>query len=68
MLIHTIAFNNSAYTTAQARSWLRRHHYEPIKQVHKTKNWFRYRIRDPNMFRSFVTKKEGNINFIFGII
>lgn len=68
MLIHTIAFDKDKWTTDTARKWLKDHNYTPIKRVHKTENWLRYRIRDPAMFKSFITKKENNgINIIFGI-
>ena len=31
--------------------------YKPIKDVHETKNYYRYRIADPKKFRGFITKK-----------
>lgn len=68
MLIHTIAFDNKKWTPTAARKWLSDHNEKAIKPVHKTTNWLRYRIRDPNIFKSFVTKKYDNgINIIFGI-
>jgi hypothetical protein len=69
MEIHTIAFNKDKWTRSKAAIWLRRHNEIPIKPVHETTNYYRYRIRDPTLFRQFVTKKypEG-INIIFGIL
>lgn len=69
MLVHTIAFDKNKWTTDEARAWLRSHKYKPIKNVHKTTNYLRYRIRDPELFSSFVTKSipESGINIILGI-
>lgn len=68
MLIHTIAFNKDVWTTTSARRWLRNHNEKPIKQVHETAHYYRYRIRPPAMFNSFITKKypDHGINIILG--
>lgn len=69
MLVHTIAFDKDKWNTIQARAWLKKHRYVPIKHVHRTENYLRYRLRDPELFSSFVTKSipESGINIIFGI-
>lgn len=69
MLIHTIAFDNRKWTPTTARKWLKDHNEVAIKPVHKTLNWLRYRLRDPAMFKRFVTKAypDSGINIIFGI-
>ncbi len=69
MLVHTIAFESSKWDTTKARNWLKKHKYKPIKYVHKTTNWMRYRINQPEMFKDFITKSypEHGINIIFGI-
>jgi len=76
MLLHSVLFDNTAYNATTAREWLKRHNIVPIKRVDKTKNYLRYRIRecnyiafisDPSEFKSFVTKKVKNIDFIFGV-
>jgi hypothetical protein len=71
--IHSVDFRHN-YTAAQARKWLKKHNYKPIKRVHITKKdgsivSIRYRIQDPKLFKSFITKKidDGNINLILGI-
>lgn len=46
--IQAILFDNSYYTPYTARKWLRTHEYRPIKRVHKTKKYLRYRIIQPN--------------------
>lgn len=69
MLVHSIIFDNKLFTANSARSWLKIHNYKPIKHVDKTLNYLRYRIRDPAMFKSFVTKEiTPGIKIVFGII
>lgn len=72
--IHSVDFRQN-YTTPQARQWLKKHNLQPIKRVHITKKdnvitSRRYRIKDPELFKSFITKKidNGNINLILGSI
>lgn len=55
--VHSILFDNSYYNATSARKWLKDHNYKAIKQVHKTKNKLRYRIRDPSLYKKFITKK-----------
>jgi len=43
------------YTTKEAREWLRRHGYDPIKKVHKTENYLRYRLIKPKKTASYYT-------------
>lgn len=46
--IQSIMFNNKKYDSKKARKWLKKYNYKPIKRVDKTKNYLRYRIREPN--------------------
>lgn len=71
--VHSIVFlPEHGWTTSSAKEWLRTHNYHPIKRVDKVKkdgvvSQLRYRIVDPNMFRTFSTKKEDNgINIVIG--
>ncbi len=68
--IHTIVFSNKYWTPKTATEWLKKHtsNFKPIKRVHKTLNTFRYRLRDPKLFKSFITKKTKlGINIVIGI-
>ena len=75
MLIHSVSF--IGWKSPEARAWLKAHGYKPIKRVHVVKvngliTQRRYRIRPPEMFKRFITKKikmnDGKeINLIFGI-
>lgn len=65
--IHTVFFTKDKFTTKKAREWLKLHNLKPIKRVHKTVNTLRYRIREPDLFSSFITKKNKNgVNFVIG--
>lgn len=47
--------------------WLKEHKLKPIKKAHITENFHRYRIIDPKMFNSFITKKLKNgISLVLG--
>jgi hypothetical protein len=68
--IHTIAFmtNERPWTPTLARKWLKLHGLVPIKKMRIEGNQLRYRIRDPELFKSFITKKTNDgINLIIGI-
>ena len=45
--IQAILFEKDKFTTEKARRFLKKHNYKPIKRVHKTENYLRYRIRKP---------------------
>lgn len=68
MEVHSIRFNKDKWTTSQARDWVDSHGFKRIKHVDNSKNFYRYRILPPEMFKSFITKKYDNgINIVFGI-
>lgn len=65
--IHSVAFYKGRWTEQEAREWLRKHNLKPIKDVHITKYTFRYRIIDPEEFKTFSTiKTTDKINLIIG--
>ena len=65
--IQAVLFEKRLWTTAQARSWLKKHHIKPMKKTHSTNLWYRYRIRDPDQFRRMRVIKLGNgLEFIIG--
>jgi len=56
------------WTPSQARGWLARNGIKPIKPVHRKGNQLRYRIKDPSLYRGFVTKVvDGGIHLVIGI-
>ena len=66
MKIQAVIFRSSVYDTKMARKWLKKYKLRAIKRVDKTKNYLRYRIREPSEFKSFRTKRLDNIDLIFG--
>ncbi len=44
MPIQAVIFSKSEWTANNAMKWLKLHGLKPIKRVHKTKNYLRYRI------------------------
>jgi len=64
--IQAVIFDNS-WIPSLARRWLKNHHFKAMKRVHRTPNYIRYRITDPEQYESFVTKKIGvGIQLIIG--
>lgn len=67
MQLQAILFDKKYYTTKKAREYLKKHSLNPIKRVHKTENYFRYRLVDPDDFKTFKTKDNiRGIKFIIG--
>lgn len=55
MPVHAVLFDNGIYTADKAREWLKEHNYVPIKRVHKTENYLRYRLITPKKDASYYT-------------
>ncbi len=67
MPIQAVIFNKKRFTADKAREWLRKHDYKAIKRVDKTKNFLRYRLKNPKQFRTFTTKPlNKSISLIMG--
>ncbi len=69
MPIQAVIFSKSEWTTNNARIWLKSHNIIPIKRVHKTKNYLRYRIVEPDQFKNYYMKTLENIKgvrFVMG--
>ncbi len=70
MPIQAVIFSKSDWTTKDTIKWLKLHGLKPIKRVHKTKNYLRYRIVEPEQFTSYYMYTLPNINgvkFVIGI-
>lgn len=68
-MIQAVLFNIDKYKPLDARKWLKYNNYQPIKPVHKTKNYLRYRITEPNYKKfnyRFQEIKKDHIYFIIG--
>ncbi len=65
--IQSIIFDKHYWSISASKLWLQHHNFYPIKKVHMTKNFYRYRMMDPSHFSHFVTKKLFNhIDLIIG--
>lgn len=73
--LHSVIFHKTAknnWTLLKTKKFLDEHKLKPIKKVHITYkngkiNTFRYRIRDPKIFKSFITKKtKYDVSFVIG--
>jgi len=56
--LQAVIFPKTEFTSAQADEWLRKFHITPMKREHVTKNYRRYRIRDPDQYDHFAIKDE----------
>ena len=66
--IQSVLFKRDVFSSSEARKFLSKHGWEPIKRVHKTEKFLRYRIQDPENFKSFATKSilKGNVQLVIG--
>lgn len=65
--LHTVLFKKNIWTIPKAQQWLSEHNIKPIKAPRETKNFYRIRIKDPKLFKSFSTKVLDNgIELVFG--
>lgn len=59
MAVQAVIFNKKDYTPTQCNKWLRIHRLRPIKAMHETENYYRYRISEPNPKANYMTKTVG---------
>ena len=55
--IQALNFIKSYWTPKEAKKWLFKHNFEPIKHVDITPHLYRYRLVPPSTFRKFRIKK-----------
>lgn len=70
MPVQSVIFKKSKWSLKNAKSWLTSHHYKLKhrgKPVDVKPLTYRFRQKDPSMFKRMVTKKLPNgISFIIG--
>jgi hypothetical protein len=65
--VQAVIFNKTYWTPEKASKWLSENGYKPLKRVHRTANFLRYRIRDPSKYTHFSTKKlPDHLDLIIG--
>ena len=57
MTIQAILFPIKKFSCLTARKYLFNHNHRPIKRVHKTKNYLRYRLTEPKKKDKYISKK-----------
>lgn len=66
--IQAVLFGKNTWTTKQASNWLKSHGYHPIKKVHETVNYYRYRINEPEKYNKLRIKHlPDDIHLIIGV-
>lgn len=58
--IQAVLFDGRYWEQDDARKWLRQHKLKPIKPVHITEHYMRYRILTPHKNKQYRTKKLDN--------
>lgn len=48
------------WSLPQTVQYLRQHELEPIKPMHETQNFYRYRLMDPRLFKKMYTFDRGD--------
>lgn len=61
-MIQSVIFDKNKFNKTKCINYLRLHYLQPIKEVHETNKYFRYRINKPD-----VKKKYKTISFNNGI-
>ena len=67
MSIQAINFPKKKFTTEKARTWLKKNKHKPIKRVHETPNYYRYRLMNPKKFKSYRIKElSSGVKLVLG--
>ena len=65
--IQSILFNKNTFDKKKAEQWIEKHNFVPIKELHETEKYLRYRLQIPNKKHFYITKKITDyITFIIG--
>lgn len=59
MYIQTILINKHILNKRQAKEYVKKMGFEPLK-IHETKNYYRFRIYRPDIFSKFRAKQINN--------
>jgi hypothetical protein len=62
--IQAVLFRKDRWTITETKKFLSNHNIMPIKEARETKNFYRYRIEEPENFKYMRTKKLPNSNGI----
>ncbi len=66
--LQSILFDKEIYTPKYITKWLKAHNLRLDKPLHETDNYYRVRIRNPENYESFRTKKiTPYLYFVIGL-
>ena len=67
--IQAVLFDNTRYSEKTSKHWLEKHNFHPIKPVHITSNYLRYRMKTPNynLHKYRIERIGHGISFIIEI-
>lgn len=70
--VQAILFNKNNFSKSKANAKMKefeiKHGFRPIKDMHETKGFYRYRIQPPGKYeRSYTKEIHPGIEFIFGV-
>lgn len=59
--VEAVLFNKQNWHPAKAKYWLKSNNYRPIKPVHITERYLRYRLQKPGTFEHLrtISLKDG---------
>lgn len=66
--IQSVLFDKNYWKIFDSINWLHSHHIYPIKSPHITENFIRFRVRTPEKYKRFITKKlpKSHIDLVIG--
>ena len=67
---HAIIFKKLHYSKRSSANWLKYHGFKPIKKVHETVNYYRYRLKEPDeeMYYYRLVPINDNIKMVIQFI
>ena len=68
--VQAILFDKTIYDEKKAAKWLKDHKIHPIKEVHVTENYYRYRLKvpDEDKYRYRTDDLKNGIKYIIGYL
>lgn len=58
--LHAVLLPKKHYTLKEAEDYIKKEGYSPLKEVHESLRFYRYRLKPPNVKGKYYTKKLKN--------
>lgn len=70
MVLQAVLFDRFKWSTPDAKKWLKEHSFLPIKKVHITDKFKRFRIVEPDYktYKYRISHGDKGISFIVGVL